>query len=155
MQKNLNSYFFGLLVFFRSPILFIPTLFSFVMGYFLPLSGIAMALILAVLIDFISGIWAAKKRKEKISSGVMRNSVTKLLCYCMTIILCWVIQKEVFALEWAKLVNLATALIVVSELTSILENFGDITGNKVFKLISAEINYIFNKNRDINKKPQS
>jgi phage-related holin len=153
MHKNINSYFFGLLLFFRSPLLFIPTVCSFIVGYFMPISGIAISLVMAVVIDFISGIWAAKKRKEKISSHVMRNSVTKLLCYSMTIVFCWVIQKEVFALEWAKLVNLATALIALSELKSILENFGTITGNKVFNSIFAEINSFFKKNKDeISKK---
>lgn len=146
MAKNLNSYFLGIFVFVKYPVLIVPAFLTMVLSYFSPLKGFALALILAVIIDFISGIWAAKKRKEKISSHVMRNSVTKLLCYSLTIIFCWVIQKEVFVFEWAKIVNLATALIVLSELKSILENFGHITGNKVFNKIFVTINNLFKKN---------
>jgi phage-related holin len=146
MIKNLNSYFLGIFVFVKYPILLIPTFITMVIAYLSPLKGFAIALILAVIIDFISGIWAAKKRGEKVNSHVMRNSVTKLLCYSLTIIFCWVIQKEVFIFEWAKIVNLATALIVLSELKSILENFGHITGNKVFNNIFKTIYNMFRKN---------
>lgn len=146
MVKNLNSYFLGIFVFVKYPVLLIPAFITMALSYFSPLKGFALALILAVVIDFVSGIWAAKKRGEKIRSHVMRNSVTKLLCYSLTIIFCWVIQKEVFIFEWAKIVNLATALIVLSELKSILENFGNITGNKVFNRIFKAINNLFKKN---------
>jgi len=147
-NKTLNSYFMGLLLFFKSPFLLMPTLCTMVLGYFSPLRGIAMALLVAVIIDFISGVWASIKRKEKITSHTMRNSVTKLLCYTMTIVFCWVVQKEILVFEWAKLVNLATALIALSELKSVLENFGTITGNRVFNSIFEEINSMIKKNKN-------
>lgn len=131
---------------FKNPFLWIPAFISIFIGYFAPLAGIAAAMLLAVVIDFGSGIWASKKRGEKIKSNIMRNSVTKLLCYSITIIFTFVIQKEIFIWEWAKLVNLATALIVLAELKSILENFGDITGNRVFNNIFKTISNMFKKN---------
>jgi hypothetical protein len=148
MKKNLNSYFVGLFVFFKSPLLLIPAFASFLVAYFAPLAGIATALFLAVILDFFTGIWAAKKRGEKIRSHVMRNSVVKLLCYCLTILFCFVVQNEVFVWEWAKLVNLSTALIILSELKSILENFGDITENKIFNNIFKAITSLFNKKNE-------
>jgi hypothetical protein len=146
MNKSLKTYFIGLFLFAKNPIYLALTV---VIAYFSPIAGIIGALLLLLASDFVTGIWAAKKRGEKITSYTMRTkTVQKLLCYLLAIILSFVVQKEIFVYEWAKLVWLTSTLLALAELKSILENMGYITGNKVFNNIFNAINSLFKKNEN-------
>lgn len=146
MNQSLKSYFIGIFLVAKNP--FYLAL-SAVITYFSPIVGIVAALLLLLASDFVTGIWAAKKRGEIISSHTMREKTfRKLFCYLLILILSFVTQQEIFKFEWAKLVWLVTSFIAVVELKSILENMGHITGNKVFNDIFSLINSIFKKNID-------
>lgn len=113
--------------------------------YWAPIGAIVTVVFIFVLADFITGIWAAKKRKIKIDSHTMRNSVTKLLCYMLTIILAFFLQKEIIKFSWFEAVNFASALICLAEFKSILENMGYITNSTIFKTIYEKVSGLFEK----------
>lgn len=147
-MKKINSYFHSFVVLASTPKGFFATLLASVLAYFSPISTIIGVIFLFVILDLVTGIWAAKKRKEKIRSHTMRNSVTKLLCYLITIILSFLLQKEIITFDWFAAVNISGALISLSEFKSIIENLQDITGSTVFKQIFKSISDIFKKKKD-------
>lgn len=124
--------------------------FSVIAAYFAPLSGIALAFIVLLAMDFITGIWAAKSRGERIRSHIARQkTLQKVIGYSSMILISFIIQKEIFIYDWAKLVWVVTSILAIVELKSICENFEDITGRKVFSRIYKNIENIFKKNTEI------
>lgn len=120
---------------------------SVITAYFAPLAGIAFAFTLLLLMDFLTGIWAAKVRGERIKSHIAREkTVPKIIGYACMILICFIIQKEIFIYDWANLTWIATSILSIVELKSICENFEDITGRKVFSKIYKGIFNIFKKN---------
>ncbi len=113
--------------------------------YWAPIEAIVTVVFIFVFADFITGIWAAKKKGIKITSHTMRNSVTKLLCYMITIVLAFFLQKEIIKFSWFEAVNFASALICLAEFKSILENMGYITNSTIFKTIYEKVSSIFDK----------
>jgi len=121
------------------------TMITWFTAYWAPIGAIVTVVFIFVFADFITGIWAAKKKGIKITSHTMRNSVTKLLCYMITIVLAFFLQKEIIKFSWFEAVNFASALICMAEFKSILENMGYITNSTIFKTIYEKVSSIFEK----------
>ena len=98
--------------------------------FFAPVWSLVAYSTLLIFVDLITGIRAAKKRGETITSRAMSQTITKFLLYNLAII-CGHGASYHFApdLELGKVVLAAIALV---ELTSIDENFKDILGYSVF-----------------------
>ncbi len=96
--------------------------------------GIVPALITVLVlvgVDFATGIWAALKNKVKIESHKMRATAYKVLAYLSVIVLSAMIDGGIgFELNLGSFVAGFLGLI---ELTSIVENFGKITGHDAFE----------------------
>ena len=101
------------------------------------------------MIDFITGILASKKLKIPVRSKNMRATVTKFLCYFITIVLAFFIQKEIIKYEWFEIMNVVAGLITLAEFKSITENMEVLTGNKIFTKIFKTISDIFKKKTEI------
>lgn len=147
-MRNIGSYFNGLALLFTTPQGWIASIIVAIASYFTPVGAVVAVIFGFVIMDLITGVWAAKKRKEKIRSHTMRNSVTKLLCYLIVILLAFVLQKEIITFSWFAATNIAAGLICLAEFKSVVENMGDITGNSVFKKIFESFSDVFKKNRD-------
>lgn len=96
--------------------------------------GIVPALItvlVLVAVDFGTGIWAAVKNKVKIESHKMRKTAYKLLAYLSVILLAALIDGGV-GFEF-NLGSFVAGFLGLIELTSIVENFGKITGHDAFE----------------------
>lgn len=93
------------------------------------LLGIVPALtvvLICILVDFGTGIWAATKCGIKIESHKMRKTVYKTLSYLSVIILCAFVDEAVSP-EW-HLATFSAGFCAVTEIVSIIENWGHITG---------------------------
>lgn len=90
-----------------------------------------------VLVDFITGCWAARKRGEMWSSVKFRNSISKCGAYLFVIICARVVESMLPTyVEYAELTKLFAGFIVGVEFYSVLENFYKATGNKVFYILT-------------------
>lgn len=100
-------------------------------SYFSPAYPMMMAIGFFLVADFITGIMAAKKRGEDISSKKMRPTITKGIGYMIAILVANVFQNHFLAdIEVLKIV---AGLIAFIEVKSLDENFRDITGKSLFK----------------------
>ena len=100
-------------------------------SYFAPVKEIVHVMLIFILIDFISGVWAAKKRKETLESRKFRKTLTKFLWYTVALILSFMMEKT-FNLSWSNLSGIIGGFICFIELKSIFENITHITGEPIF-----------------------
>lgn len=147
-MRNISSYFLNLGLLFATPQGWLASILTMVLAYFSPIYMIIIIICIFVIMDLITGVLAAKKKGEEISSHIMRNTVTKLLCYWATIVMAFLIQKEIVPYSWFIAVNLSGGIICLAEFKSLIENFGVLTGSKTFKKIFTAIENLFKKNID-------
>ena len=69
------------------------TLISICFAFFLPISGILLMIGVLISIDTITGIWKAKKLKEKITSRKLSAIISKLALYEVTVIMFFLIDQ--------------------------------------------------------------
>lgn len=99
----------------------------------------AMAgLLICVLADTLTGFWAAPYRGQIRESARLSGFVKKLISYFSAGLLVLVAEKMVFPsymldMELTRLVFMSCALL---EVYSVFENLGDITGLRIFKIIT-------------------
>jgi len=103
-------------------------------SYFAPVKEIVHVMLIFILIDFISGVWAARKRKETLESRKLRKTLTKFLWYTVALILSYMMEKT-FNLSWSNLSGIIGGFICFIELKSIFENITHITGEPIFMKI--------------------
>lgn len=106
--------------------------------YFAPAGGQLFVVAMAVLCDTATGIWAARKTGEKISSRRLADIFPKLFVYFLLILLAHTIEN-VFKLDFGFSVRSIVSLAILgNELMSIDENMKKATGKGVFqKVIEA------------------
>lgn len=109
---------------------------TFLVVYFSPAYPIMLGIGFLVMMDFITGMVAAKKRGELITSKKMRPTVMKGFGYMASILIAFVVQK-VFLTEM-EVMKIVSGLIAMIELKSLDENLLDITGKSVFKQFLKE-----------------
>lgn len=116
-------------------IILITTIWQFLM----PIGDFIILISILLIADFITGVMAAKKRGEKITSKGWRRTAVKIWIYAMAIVLTQYL-KVTFIKDWD--INLARSValfIVTIEAKSIDENFEELTG---ISLLSKIINKI-------------
>lgn len=91
---------------------------------------IALALAL-VIVDFISGTKAARKRGDIITSAGYKRTVSKLLLYTAVILLAEGMRVVFFAGGVIPVTYIAAGFICATEFRSVLENVGAVTGTDV------------------------
>lgn len=104
---------------------------AFFASYFAPTFHLLLAIGFMVAVDFITGVLAAKKNKEEITSKKMRATGIKLLGYMLTILVAHVFQKHF--LPEIEVMKIVAGLLAFFELKSLDENMKTITGKSIFK----------------------
>jgi len=99
---------------------------SMLLVILMPVHSVMLAISALVILDLITGLWAAKKNNEVITSTGLKKTVTKTLVYQMSIIAAFVIEK--FLLEDVPTVKVVAGLIAVTEGKSFFENIHRISG---------------------------
>lgn len=105
-----------------------------VTAVFMPAKAMFLTCLALVIVDLITGLSAARKRKEPITSSGIRRTVTKLLVYELAIALAYLTQKYLTG-DSIPTANIVAGLIGITELVSCLENLNAISGQKLLKTI--------------------
>ena len=84
------------------------------------------AVLFLVVTDLFTGIWAAKKRGEKVTSWGMRKTVSKLLAYEIAIVLAFVMESAL--VPALPVVKAVAGFIGAIEFKSGMENLSRILG---------------------------
>lgn len=96
----------------------------------LPVAKLMFGVGLLVIADFITGVLAAQKRGEAITSKKARPTVTKGIGYMIAIIAAGIMQ-HLFIPDF-EVVKIVSGLIAFIELKSLDENLETLTGKSIF-----------------------
>lgn len=108
---------------------------------FAPIKAALIAAMALAMVDLVAGIWAAKARKEPITSSGLKRTILKVLVYEVVIMLGYITEKYMTG-DLVPIVKVLAGLIGVTELKSIVENLRDITGVPLLQLISKKLGQI-------------
>lgn len=101
---------------------------------FAPIQALLLTTGVMVVVDLLSGIIAAVKRKEPITSAGLRRTISKIFVYESAIMLAYL--AEHYMSDILPFVKMASAMISVVELKSIYENLSAISGgNPALKVL--------------------
>lgn len=97
-------------------------------------------LMICVAADTVTGFLAAPKRKQPRDSLHLKRIVPKVLSYVTAILLAHVLEKLIFP-DYGEVLHIQLARIICSvlawlEVYSTLENLYDITGARVFRILT-------------------
>ena len=129
------------------------TLTSIIFAFFLPISGILIMIGVLIAIDTFTGIWKAKKLKEKITSRKLSGIISKLALYEITVIMFFLIDNFIlndiiltfFSVPF--MLTKVTALVLASiEVLSINENYKVVKGIDLWQSMKL----LFSRAKEIN-----
>lgn len=91
-----------------------------------PLKEIVVAMLVLIVIDFVTGVYAAVKYRESVAPEKMINTVSKFFMYNFVILSGFLVER--FILPEIPLVKVISGFISLTELNSIFRNFNRIYG---------------------------
>lgn len=103
-----------------------------------PIKALLISCGTLILADMITGILAAKKRGEKISSAEMRRSLTKMLVYQIAIISGFILEKYMLE-DLLPVSKIVAGVIGMVEFKSILENTSVMAGQDILSLVMDKL----------------
>lgn len=110
-----------------------------VLAIFAPIKGAIIAVGVLTFSDLILGIIAAKKRGEKITSGKLRQTVSKLVIFEVCLLLAFITEFYLLG-SLLPISKIAAAYIGIVEFQSIVENLNEINGSPVFTRLIKLLN---------------
>lgn len=114
-----------------------PTLIS-VLSVFAPIKSVLLVTGFLIMADLVSGIMAAKKKGEEITSAGIRRTLTKLLVYNLAIISGFLVQQYIVD-DFLPMTKVIAGVISLVELKSILENLNIVNGQNIFKTVIEKL----------------
>lgn len=103
-----------------------------------------LSVMFLVVIDLITGIWAALKRKEKITSKKLSYTISKIILYTIALISGIAVHEVFKVFSVTLIVNMIAAFLAITEFKSIAENISSILGidfaGFIKKLIRRKLN---------------
>jgi len=109
-----------------------------VVTVFAPAKTALIAALALVFFDFVTGVLAARKRREKITSAGFKRTVGKIVLYETALCLAFLAQEFLLG-DDVPAFKLISTMIGLVELKSILENLDTINGKPVFRAILKKI----------------
>lgn len=101
---------------------------------FAPIQSVMVTMLVLILADLVTGIIAARKRGEAISSSSIRRTVSKILIYEVAIALGFIAQAYLIK-DIIPVANLIGSVVGLVELKSVLENLNSISGQDLLKSV--------------------
>lgn len=103
-----------------------------------PIKPILITVGILIISDLFTGVWAAKKRGEKITSAALGRSVSKMVVYQTAIITGFLMQKYLLN-DAAPVVNIVGGVIGMVEFKSFIENANVIVDGNIMKEILKKL----------------
>ena len=100
---------------------------------FAPIKGLLITTAVMIAVDLITGIMAALKRQEKITSSGLRRTISKIFVYEVAIMMAYL--AEHYISDILPFVKLVSAVVALVELKSILENLNTVNGDNSLKIL--------------------
>ena len=98
-----------------------------------PVRQAILAVYFLIALDLITGVWAAIKRKEPVTSSGLSRTIGKILIYSTTIIVAFIVHQYLLVGFELPIEALVSGFIAITETKSIFENLDKISKNKVLK----------------------
>lgn len=114
------------------------TAISWILIYFSPTFGMVMCIGFFVSVDFVTGILAARKLGEPITSSKMRLTIGKFAAYGIGVLTAHVMERH-FIPDFPAM-KVVAGLISYIEVKSLNENIEKITGHNIFKSVLGKFN---------------
>lgn len=113
---------------------------NIILAFLLPIQALIVLVCLMIVLDTITGLWKAKKTKEKITSRKLSRVISKMVLYQVALITFFILDKFIFGEligAFTSIPFLLTKVVAVFfvgvELISINENINSIYGVNLFK----------------------
>lgn len=110
---------------------------------FAPMKSVLITVIVLTAIDLLSGVIAAKKRGELITSAGLKRTIIKLFVYELVVLLSYLTEQYLTG-DLVPLVKILAGFIGITELKSVLENLEDITGIPILKMLIDKLTSLNN-----------
>ena len=94
-----------------------------------------------IVADMITGIMAARKRGEKVTSAGLRRTLTKFFVYEIALVLAFLGQKYLLD-DIFPACQVVSGMIGVVELKSIFENMNALSGTDLLKIVLEKLNSV-------------
>lgn len=114
------------------------SLFVSSMAFLLPIKLVIITAGVLIFTDLITGIFAAKKRGERITSAALSRTIAKLAVYQTVIITGYMLQMNLLS-NVVPVINIVGGVIGMVEFKSIIENANTILGTDIFKEVMARL----------------
>lgn len=98
---------------------------------FAPAKMLLLSVGILILVDLITGIWAALKRGERIKSAALRRTVSKMFIYQLAVISGFLVEHYMLD-GFLPVSKIVASVIGMVELASVLENANTILGQNLF-----------------------
>lgn len=108
-----------------------------IVAFLIPLIPFLGMVFVLVFVDLLTGIRAARKRKEDITSGGMKRTIEKITLYFAAIMLSEGMSQVFFA--GAPITYVVATYIALTEFKSNIENISTVTGIDLWKKIVSKI----------------
>ena len=109
-----------------------------IIAVFAPAKAMIVTTIVLILADLITGVLAAQKSNEPITSAGLRRTVSKLLIYETAILLGFLTQTFLTG-DSIPVSNIIAGFIGLTELTSVMENLNIIGGGSLLKALLQKL----------------
>lgn len=121
-----------------------------IIGYFAECKGIFVVMFAAIIVDLITGVWAARVEGKGIKSKRLWRTISKMVLSFMVVALLFALDKEI---DFIQLHKVVAWIVIGFEVWSILENSVKITDHKVFRILKRFMEDKFKEqNIDLNEK---
>jgi hypothetical protein len=103
-----------------------------------PIHAVILSVGFLIIADLITGILAAYKRKEKITSAAMRRTISKIVVYQLAVISGFLLEAYLLD-KLLPISKIVAGVIGIVEFKSILENSNYIIGQDIFKALIKKL----------------
>lgn len=103
------------------------------LAIFAPIRTIALVTLVMIFVDLFTGVVAAYRRKEPITSAGFRRTVSKIFVYEVALGAGFLAQH--YMIQDLELVKMISGMVAVVELKSIMENLDSISGTSLMQTL--------------------
>ena len=103
-----------------------------------PIKPVMITVGILIVSDLITGVWAARKRGEEITSAALGRTVSKMVVYQTAVITGFLLQRYLLG-DALPVVNVIGGVIGMVEFKSFIENANCIVDGDVFKEILKKL----------------
>ncbi len=98
-----------------------------------PVNGVMVTMVFLILVDFITGAYAAIKNHIPIRSSRIGHTISKFFIYNLVILAAFFLEKHI--VNEVPFLKIIAGFIAITEIKSILENYNKIYGVNPFKAL--------------------